>query len=185
MKENALNMNSDVFESLINDFNGVLKKTLGNMRSKQSEVAEITLKLKITLKEEEVADAYSESGRRDVVKPTFAHKVGSVMQIKEETSGTAKGNYEIVYDDETKEYIIRPIDDGQVTFEDTCYTCDPVEVECEPCDSDEDGGYALPELKPREVMYIESGECTEDDNDDALYEGAGFPNLEEDIFSDD
>ena len=59
MKENALNMNSDVFESLINDFNGVLKKTLGNMRSKQSDVAEITLKLKITLEDEEIADAYS------------------------------------------------------------------------------------------------------------------------------
>lgn len=176
MKENALNMNSDVFESLINDFNGVLKKTLGNMRSKQSEVAEITLKLKITLEEEEVADSYSENGRRDVVKPTFAHKVGSVMQIKEETSGTAKGNYEIVYDEETKEYIIRPIDDGQVTFADSMFedgNCDPQEATF--TDVDEELVCDVPQLG--------AGSVAEEDLDDN-FSGTGLEGFE-DLFDDE
>lgn len=138
----TLNINSSVFESMKNDFNSVLKKTLGNMRSKQGEAAEISLKLKITLEEDNVPDLYSEdgNGRRDIVKPIFNHKVSSVMQIKEEESGSMKGNYELVYDKDKDDFIMRPIDDGQVTFSDSMFTSseEPQEAEFEDFDDSDE-----------------------------------------------
>lgn len=138
----TLNINSSVFDSMKNDFNSVLKKTLGNMRSKQGEAAEISLKLKITLEEDNVPDLYSEdgNGRRDIVKPIFNHKVSSVMQIKEEESGSMKGNYELVYDKEKDDFIMRPIDDGQVTFSDSMFTTseEPQEAEFDDFDDSDE-----------------------------------------------
>lgn len=162
----TLNINSSVFDSMKNDFNSVLKKTLANMRSKQGEAAEISLKLKITLEEDNVPDLYSEdgNGRRDIVKPIFNHKVSSVMQIKEEESGSMKGNYELVYDKEKDDFIMRPIDDGQVTFADSMFTTseEPQEAEFDDFDdSDEttDDG-ALPG-RP-EVPQLGAGNDTEE-----------------------
>lgn len=179
----TLNINSSVFDSMKNDFNSVLKKTLANMRSKQGEAAEISLKLKITLEEDNVPDIYSEdgNGRRDIVKPIFNHKVSSVMQIKEEESGSMKGNYELVYDKDKDDFIMRPIDDGQVTFADSMFTtsAEPQEAEFDDFDdSDEttDDG-ALPGRPV--IPQLGAGENTDGD------ELFGYTDIEEGIFNDD
>ena len=55
-------------------------------------------------------DTYIEGETRKVLSPTFTHKVGSMMQIKDEAKGSI--NYEgmeMVWDDELKEFAIKPI----------------------------------------------------------------------------
>lgn len=109
-----LTMESNAFASLKSDFDQILRRTLANMECKESEQAELTIKLKVSL-EKFVAP----NSTRDIVKPTFKHKISSVMQIKDEKSGYLGGNYELIWDGERGDYIIRPLDDGQMDF----YSC--------------------------------------------------------------
>lgn len=175
----TLNINSSVFDSMKNDFNSVLKKTLANMRSKQGEAAEISLKLKITLEEDNVPDLYSkdDNGRRDIVKPIFNHKVSSVMQIKEEESGSMKGNYELVYDKDKDDFIMRPIDDGQVTFTEVhTFYDEPQEATWKIAEK----SYTVPKVGNGE--QAEKEEPYPDASDEELLD---YTDIEEDIFNDD
>ena len=113
-----LNLNGDTFNALKNDFNQVLRKTLTNMESKGSELAELTVKLKISLKKEEHP---CEGFHREIMTPKFDHKVSSVMQIKDEITGSLSGNYELVWDSERGEYVMREVHDGQMQFVDYGY----------------------------------------------------------------
>ena len=115
-----LNLEGDAFGALRGDFNRILKTTLNNMEQKESETAEITVKLKINLREEQTPDLdiSSHSAMRDISVPSFTHKVSSVMQIKDEASGFLRGEYELVWDRELGDYVMRPIDNGQQTIDD-------------------------------------------------------------------
>lgn len=132
----ALTMESEAFTALKSDFNQVLRRTLENMERKESEQAELTLKLKISL-EKGTAPDFSEikyRAERDIVRPTFTHKVSSVMQIKCEKSGILSGDYELVWDEESGDYIMRPIDNGQISlFEDR----EQISSECEEVNMDD------------------------------------------------
>lgn len=112
-----LNINSDSFASLRNDFDDVLKRTLANMTSKQSENATLTVKLAITLSDGEAPDFDGDDDFRKITKPAFAHKVSSVMQIKTEESGSTKGEYELVYDEDLQDFVMKQIDYGQQSFD--------------------------------------------------------------------
>jgi hypothetical protein len=118
----ALSIDNEAFSSMKSDFNQVLKKTLSNMEKRETEVAEMTIKLKITLFRGETTDfsAISYGKKRDIVIPAFTHKVSSVMQIKDEKSGIFSGNFELVWDEETSDYIIKVIPNGQRTL----FDCD-------------------------------------------------------------
>lgn len=39
--------------------------------------------------------------------PRFDHKVSSVLQIKDEASGRLGGEFELVYDEARKDYVMR------------------------------------------------------------------------------
>lgn len=130
-----LKINSNAFEAMKADFDKVLKRTLGNMQIKESNEATLTLKLNISLTEMEVPDFESASpnAMRKIHKPRFDHKVSSVMQIKTEESGHLKGEYELVWDEEAQDFVMKPIDNGQTSifdddFADATYT-DAIEVE--------------------------------------------------------
>lgn len=56
---------------------------------------------------------------RDIVKPTFKHEISSAMQVKDKKTGSLSGNYELVWDRDSGQYVMRNIDDGQVTLFDT------------------------------------------------------------------
>lgn len=177
----ALNINSEAFEPMKNDFDRVLKKTLSNMYSKQSDVAEITLKLKITL-EEETAPEINEgvvTGTREIIVPTLNHKLSSVMQIKEETSGTFKGNYELVYDEDAQKFVIRPVEDAQMTFGDEFdMPCDGEIIDADFEDCDEDCDNEQPQIEGREDLpMLGSGDDT--DGEDF------FQSVPDDFFDDD
>lgn len=135
MKENVLvlTLDSDAFSKLKEDFNTVLKRTLGNMESKESKEATLTLKLNITLRDDEVPDFDSadKDAKRKIHKPRFDHKISSVMQIKSEESGSLNGEYELVWDNELNDYVMKAIDNGQGSlFDDEIYAC-VVEVQNE------------------------------------------------------
>ena len=95
MNENVLKLNieSDAFSAMKQDFDKVLRRTLANMQQKESSDATLTLKLSISLIEQDAPDfesAYANATRK-VQKPRFDHKISSVMQIKTEESGSLKG----------------------------------------------------------------------------------------------
>lgn len=132
-----LTLNGDTFNAMKSDFNQVLRKTLSNMERKGSELAELTVKLKISLKKDQAPD-FPVNGtemKRDIVIPKFDHKVSSVMQIKDEVTGTLGGNYELVWDAARGEYVMREIMDPQISiFECTptrVYDAEAVDVEVE------------------------------------------------------
>jgi len=114
----ALTMESEAFNGLKTDFNQVLRRTLTNMERKESEQAESTVKLKISLEKDTAPDFREVKYRaeRDIVRPTFTHKISSVMQIKCEKSGVLSGDYELIWDEERGDYVMRPIDDGQTSI---------------------------------------------------------------------
>lgn len=132
----TLTIESEAFAALRLDFNQVLQKTLANMERKESEQAELTLKLKISL-EKGTAPDFREiryKAERDIVRPAFTHKVSSVMQIKCEKSGILSGDYELVWDEESGDYVMRPIDNGQISlFEDR----EQISSECEEVNMDD------------------------------------------------
>lgn len=119
-KEFELTLNDDTFNTLKADFDGILKKTLFNMQKKDSDVAEIRISLKISFDKEMVQDASVNNmdGQREVVIPKFDHKVSSVLQIKDELSGTLGGKYELEYNKARKNFVMREIISPQTTLDD-------------------------------------------------------------------
>lgn len=144
-----LNININAFENLKADFDKVLRRTLGNMQIKESDEATLTLKLSIKLTEMEVPDfeAAYPNAMRKIHKPRFDHKVSSVMQIKTEESGHLKGEYELVWDEDAQDFVMKPIDNGQKTLFDDIINGDyAVAVDAE--DFEEDSTKALPASQP-------------------------------------
>ena len=117
-KLHELNIQSDSFNALRADFDGVLKRTLLNMRAQHSSTARISLKLDIELIKDMVDDTDSkEPGKkRWIDRPHFEHKVSSVMQIKSEQTGKFDEAYELVYDELTMQYLMVPLDGGQTSL---------------------------------------------------------------------
>lgn len=118
-KNMKLSLKADTFQSLQEDFDAVLGRTLTNMETKGADDATITIKLKVGLEKSTARDylANGYDGVRDIMKPTFTHEIASVMQIKDKKTGSLAGDYELVYDTETGKYFMRRVDDGQVQMD--------------------------------------------------------------------
>lgn len=163
-----LNINSNAFENLKADFDKVLRRTLGNMQIKESDEATLTLKLSIKLTEMEVPDfdAAYPNAMRKIHKPRFDHKVSSVMQIKTEESGHLKGEYELVWDEEAQDFVMKPIDDGQRTLFDDDIVNGDYAIAVDADDIEEDETKALPE--PQRLLDVpeEDGYDYEEDEDE-------------------
>lgn len=115
-----LTLKGDTFLSLQDDFDIILNRTIGNMEMKGADEATLTLKLKITL---EKSNAHSLStvgfdATREIIKPAFSHEISSVMQVKDKKSGALTGDYELIWDETGGKYVMRRIDDGQVSMDD-------------------------------------------------------------------
>lgn len=113
-----LSLKSDTFNALCSDFDQILRSTLNGMEETEQDVAEIAVKVKITLTPDSAPD-FSVTGNqqtRSITKPKFDHAVSAVIQKKEKKTGTLSGNYELVWDRETCQYVMRPIDNGQINL---------------------------------------------------------------------
>ncbi len=90
------------------------------MQQKGSEAAEVKVSLKISFVKDEKSDIKIDDldGRREIIIPKFDHKVSSVLQIKDEASGTLGGNFELVYDEVRKDWVMREIVSPQTSLGD-------------------------------------------------------------------
>lgn len=135
-KEYILSIESETFNSMKTDFNQILRKTLSTMIQKEGEKAEIKLTLKITLAQGTAPDLEEcrYEADREIIIPKFEHKVSTVMQYKDEKSGHVGGaEYELVWDKDKNDYVMRPIKNAQLTmFE------GPVDIDYEYEGSEED-----------------------------------------------
>lgn len=113
--ENAmeLTLESDTFAVLKKDFDGILSNTLGNMQTRGAEDATLTLKLSISL---ENTSVNIRGENTDITRPSFKHDISSVMQIKDKKTGSLAGDYQLVWDEEEGKYVMKQIDNGQISL---------------------------------------------------------------------
>ena len=113
-----LSLKSDPFNALFSDFDQIIRSTLSGMEETEQDVAEVNVKVKITLTPDSAPDFSVAGGQqtRSITKPRFDHVVSAVIQKKEKKTGTLSGNYELVWDRENVCFVMRPIDNGQVSI---------------------------------------------------------------------
>lgn len=113
-----LSLNVDTFNALKSDYDSMLRQTLTKMEDLKVEDATITIKVAVSLEKDQARDfqANGYDGMRDIVKPTFKHEISTVMQVKDKKSGSVGGSMELVWDKELCDYVMRPIDNGQVSM---------------------------------------------------------------------
>lgn len=112
----SLSLKSETFSALKEDFDSILSRTIGNMEMKGAEEATVTLKLGISL---EKSSVNGPNGIQAITKPSFKHDISSVMQVKDKKSGALTGDYELVWDTTEGKYVMRRIDNGQVSIFDS------------------------------------------------------------------
>lgn len=125
--EQELHIEDGLFDGMRKDADRVLQKLLKNMVEKDSFEGKVTIGIDVTLIQEYILnrDPDIEGETRRVLTPKFSHKVGSVMQIKNEAKGGRDcDGTELVWDDEREEYILRPIaNTEQMTIFDADFQC--------------------------------------------------------------
>jgi len=151
-KDMILSLNGDTFQTLKNDFDTILARTIGNMTMKGADEATITLKLSVSLEKSSVGTM---SGVQDVTKPSFKHDISSVMQVKDKMTGQFKGEYGMIWDEDEERWVLRKIDNGQMNLFDD---------EGQVIDADYTEVPALPEATGDTEETEESGE-TENNTD--------------------
>lgn len=116
-----MSLNGDTFNALKTDFDQMLRKLLSGMEKFECEEATLNIKVGVKLEKDQARDfeVHEYEAMRDIVKPTFKHEISSAMQVKDKKTGSLSGNYELVWDRESGRYVMRNIDDGQMTLFDT------------------------------------------------------------------
>ena len=118
----TLHFDDAVFDKLRGDADQVLQKLLSNMTQKGSTEGKVTITIDVSFIEETVQNMEPDidGELRLVHTPKFTHKIGSVLQIKnEQKGGMICDGMEMVFDEERKEYILKSILGGeQMSFYD-------------------------------------------------------------------
>ena len=109
--DEKLTLDSETFSGMSRDYNFVLQRLLETMRERDCDEGAITLNLKISLKSEYIPnyDPNIQGESREVKKPKFEHKISSSVKITDEKKGTLDTEMELVMDDDTGMYVLRPI----------------------------------------------------------------------------
>jgi len=117
-KKYSLSLDGDTFKELKNDFDSVLGRLITEMTKRESEEAKVTVSLTVKLTPGQARDfqANGYDGTRDITKPKFEHNIKSVMQVKDEQSGSCGGNYELAYDNDIGKWVMKEIYNGQTSM---------------------------------------------------------------------
>lgn len=110
--ERSLHLQDETFSKLRDDADQVLQKLLANMAEKGSLEGKLGITVDVSFVQETVQnrDANIEGETRVVYTPRFKHKVGSVLQIKNEQKGDMNcDGMEMYWDTEKGEWMLRPI----------------------------------------------------------------------------
>lgn len=116
-----LTMEGEPFDELRRNFNIVIQRLIKNMNDTESDEAKISIAVEVKLDKEFIPNYVSGKvdGGRDIKKPTFKHKVTSTISVKDEESGVRNTEMELVWDDEQKMYVLKPVMGGeQMTMND-------------------------------------------------------------------
>lgn len=105
-----INLESDTFSQMKQDVTRYLNHLLRLMQRYGEDKASLTLKLTVTLQEQELDD-----GNKGTV-PTFEHKVTTAVQRKDETKGKLPGEY-ILDPDGNGGYNLKPLSGQMDMFE--------------------------------------------------------------------
>ena len=136
--EKVISIKNDTFDSLKEDFDTILQRTMDNMTMRGAEDAVITIKLAIAIEKENVRDYQLSNDTQDITRevkiPTFKHDISSVMTVKEKKSGImSDASLEMVYDGDEMKWVVRKIDDGQMSMydeqEEKVYEAEVTDVE--------------------------------------------------------
>lgn len=167
--ERKLSLDGNTFAILKEQFDKILNRTVGNMEMKGADVAVITLKLNVSLEKSSVSVG---DYIKEVTKPTFKHDISSVMQVKDKVSGQTTDDYALVWDENERKYVLRKIENGQMSFDDfnangyPIYNADDHEVP-----ETEEGTIGLPEAT--ESDDATDDEDTSDEADDTVSDASG------------
>lgn len=113
-----LSLNGDTFNALKSDYDQMLRKMISKMQYTDAEDGVLTVKVDVHLEKDQIRDlAADQSGSLlDVVKPTFKHCIKSVIQAKDQKSGSLGGKEYLVWDEELGDYVLRTPDNGQASM---------------------------------------------------------------------
>ena len=106
-----LGIESDVFQDAREKFNQVLQRLFKSMTETGSTEGKITLNLDVSMSVEEIPnfDPRIEGEKRKCSKPDFNYKVSSAIQVKDEQKGSNNPQMELIWDDDLKMYVLRPV----------------------------------------------------------------------------
>lgn len=178
--EQNLHINDGAFEKMRSDADRILQRLVKNMIEKDSLEGKVTITIDVSLTQEFIPnrDPNIEGETRRVLTPKFSHKVGSVMQIKNEAKGdTNYEGMELVWDEESGEYILKPIaNTEQMTIFDADFRCVN-----DPEDGSEDEQAIL---EGRCVAALPGPSADEDGESDSEDESGGEEDMSEEFGGD-
>lgn len=187
-----LHIEDELFEGMRKDADRVLQKLLKDMVEKDSLEGKVSIVVDVTFSREFIQnrDPGIKGETRKALTPKFSHKVGSVMQIKNEAKGDryCEGS-ELVWDSGREEYVLCPIaNTEQMSIFDADFSC--VNDTGESMGS-MDGGKGAPALEGKGIAAlpgpVEDSPGAEDRIGDDMSEefglddGSGFPADGEDV----
>lgn len=98
-----LKLENEIFDNFRTDMNLIIRELIRNMIARGSEDGKITATIEVGLFPE-----FTETGT--TFQPRFIHKVGSVLQLKDQKSGIAPcKDYELALDENTNTYYLRHV----------------------------------------------------------------------------
>lgn len=174
--EQSLHIDDTAFAKMREDADMVLQKLIKNMVEKDSLEGKLSITIDLSMDREFIPnyDPNIEGESRWILIPKISHKVGSMMQIKNETKGdTNYEGMELVWDEDAGEYIMKPIaNTSQRTIFDADFNeCAPEHVDGEIVDED-----GQPVLEGHKVAALpgpisEENEELRDEGGEATAEG--------------
>lgn len=113
-----ISLGSELFHEMREGFDVVLNQLLVKMGERREDVGEITLKLKVELKQVEVEEfsEMEDCDSREAIVPRFTHIIQSVVQEKHRLMGATLENCEMVWDDVNKKWELQPLREAQMSF---------------------------------------------------------------------
>lgn len=174
--DEKLTLDSETFSGMSRDYNFVLQRLLETMRDRDCDEGSITLNLKISLKSEYIPnyDPNVQGESREVKKPKFEHKISSSVKITDEKKGTLDTEMELVMDDDTGMYVLRPIvNTQQRSFFDDDMRGQFSGSDEPDAEAEEDGG--TPALPGRKVLGLPGPDVIDGDFKEVAAEGPESP----------
>ena len=113
IKAMDLDIESEAFETLREDFNYVLGSMIDRMMAEHEEEGTVSVRVKVKIKQ-----TLDQSSGEVFARPVIKFKTSSNISKKNQAESEINDNYQLVYDDDTATYKIAYRPSSQLTFDD-------------------------------------------------------------------